>query len=315
MFRFISSKKTVELKKEYLAKYKMKLLQKKLDALMVKYPEIKAVLPADISARKLLVGNFRYLTKVYCAFTSYLNGKPQAEKARILSAFVTNGFNYDSHSSKIAKFLTDASNGFDIHNCVYCDFEDVTTFTKANGQEVRRFETEHVLDKGLCPLVALSLYNFVPSCGTCNGPALKGTKTIGDTEYEISKLSPSAEGYDFDGKVQFEVKVVTPGTTDLKATDHADDYEVDFNVMESIYQKSIDLFELKQRYNSGKNKIELLKWRDKRRCNPDNIIQQFADIKKITFEEAFEEMFELDLRRRQHYTMEKARREVMGFDR
>lgn len=64
MFRFVSSKKSIELKKEYLAKYNVKLLQTKLNALMVKYPDIKAVLPADISARKLLVGNFIYLTKV-----------------------------------------------------------------------------------------------------------------------------------------------------------------------------------------------------------------------------------------------------------
>ena len=84
--------------------------------------------------------------------------------------------------------------------------------------------------------------------------------------------------------------------------------------MDCIYQKSIDLFELKQRYNSGNNKTELLKWMDIRRRNPDNIIQQIADIKKITFEEAFEEMFELELRKRKHYTMEKARREVMGLD-
>lgn len=124
-------------------------------------------------------------------------------------------------------------------------------------------------------------------------------------------MSPSAEGYDFDGKVKFEVKVVTPGATDLNTTTHADDYEIDFNIIENIYQKSIDLFELKQRYNNKREKMELLKWRDKRRSNPNNIVQQFADIKKVTFDEMFEEMFELNLRRREHYPMEKARREVM----
>ena len=46
--------------------------------------------------------------------------------------------------------------------------------------------------------------------------------------------------------------------------------------------------------------MELLKWRDKRRSNPNNIVQQFADIKKVTFDEMFEEMFELNLRRREH---------------
>ena len=54
----------------------------------------------------------------------------------------------------------------------------------------------------------------------------------------------------------------------------ADDYEIDFNIIENIYQKSIDLFELKKRYNNKREKMELLKWRDKRRSNPNNIVQR-----------------------------------------
>ena len=295
-----------------MKEYNIKLLQDKLDKLMKAYPEIKAVLPDKISAKKLLVGNFKYLTRVYCAFTGYLNGKTTAEKDSIKNAFKKGGFNYDSHKSKIANFLTDLANGFEIHNCVYCDLEDVTSFTKANGSLVRKFETEHVLDKGECPLVALSLYNFVPSCGTCNGPAIKGTRTIGDTEAEIAKLSPSAEGYDFENKVRFEVKIVSPDINGLNAINHAGDYEIAFNVREALYQKSIDLFELKQRYNNDKEKEALLTWREKRKKNPDNIVQQFADIRHVTFEEIFEEFFEL--KKRKHYPMEKARRDVMLID-
>ncbi len=289
----------------------MKLLQRKLDGLMDEYPEIKAVLPEDITARKLLIGNFKYLAKVYCVFTGYVNGKPADEKPAIIKAFVDGGFKYDSHKQDIRRFFMDAANKFEIHNCVYCDLEDVTTFTKADGTKVRKFETEHVLDKGECPLVALSLYNFVPSCGTCNGPAIKGTKTIGDTEEEIAKLSPSAEGYDFEGEVRFEVKITNPNAADLKATTHIEDYEVDFDVRESLYQKSIDLFELKGRYNVDKCKAELLKWRELRRNNPDNIVRQFADIKHVAFDVMYEEIFELQLRKRNHFTMEKARRDVM----
>lgn len=311
MYRFVSSVNPVVLKMAYLREYNVNLLQSKLDDLMAAYPEIKAVLPDDMKARKLLVGNFRYLTKVYCAFTGYLNAKMDDEKAVIIKAFVDGGFKYSSHESKIGRFLKNPANGFEIHNCVYCDLEDVTTFTKADGTKVRKFETEHVLDKGICPLVALSLYNFVPSCGICNGPAVKGTKTIGDNENEIARLSPSAEGYDFEGKVRFEVKITNPNASDLKATTHIDDYEVDFDVQEAIYQKSIDLFELKGRYNVDKYKAELLKWMDKRRSNPNNMVQQFADFKKVSFDEMFEEMFELQLRKREHYTMEKARRDVM----
>lgn len=311
MYRFVSSRNTVDLKIAYLGKYDIDQLQRKLDRLMTAYPEIEAVLPDDISAKKLLVGNFKYLTKVYCAFTGYLNGKPTEERASIKAAFVRGGFNYDNHKVKITKFLVDVTNGFEIHNCVYCDIEDVTTFTKANGTKVRKFETEHVLNKGECPLVGMSLYNFVPSCGICNGPAIKGTKTIGDTEAEIARLSPSAEGYNFEGKVAFEIKFKNPNVADLNAVSHPNDYDVDFNVRESIYQKSIDLFELKPRYNHGRVKLELLKWREKRRSNPDNKVQQLADLNMISFDEKFEEMFELELRRREHYPMEKARRDVM----
>ena len=157
MYRFVSSRNPVELKRAYLEKYDIDLLQRKLDRLMNVYPEIDAVLPDDISAKKLLTGNFKYLAKVYCAFTGYLEGKTVAEKRTIVSAFVSGGFNYNSHKGKIAKFLVDPENGFEIHNCVYCDLEDVTTFVRADGSRVRRFETEHVLDKGECPLVALSL--------------------------------------------------------------------------------------------------------------------------------------------------------------
>lgn len=311
MYRFVSSRNPVDQKKAYLEKYDVEQLQRKLDRLMAAYPEIEAVLPADISAKKLLIGNFKYLTKVYCAFVGYLNGKSNDEKVAIISAFVEGGFNYISHRGKIAKFLIDQVNGFEIHNCVYCDLEDVTSFTKADGTKVRKFETEHVLDKGECPLVALSLYNFVPSCGTCNGPAVKGTNTIGDTPAEIVRLSPTAEGYDFENKVRFVVNYLNPALDDLNELTHIDDYEISFDVKDGVYKKSIDLFQLCPRYNKDVKKSELLKWREKRRNNPDNIVKQFAEIRKISFEDMFEEMFELNLRRQKHYPTEKARRDIM----
>ena len=88
-----------------MEKYDIDLLQRKLDRLMNVYPEIDAVLPDDISAKKLLTGNFKYLAKVYCAFTGYLEGKTVAEKRTIVSAFVSGGFNYNSHKGKIGKWV------------------------------------------------------------------------------------------------------------------------------------------------------------------------------------------------------------------
>ena len=78
-----------------------------------------------------------------------------------------------------------------------------------------------------------------------------------------------------------------------------------------MYQKSIDLFELKSRYNHGEVKLKLLKWRETRRNNPNNKIQEYARLRMIPLDKACEELFEFDLRRREHYPMEKARRDVM----
>lgn len=311
MYRFVSSRNPVELKKAYLKEYDVNRLQKKLDRLIKANPEIADVMPDDISARKLLIGNFKYLAKVYCAFTGVVSVKSEDDRKAIVNSFKKGGFNYDSHKSDISRFLMNPANGFEIHNCVYCDSEDVTSFTKADGTKVRKFETEHVLDKGECPLIALSLYNFVPSCGTCNGSAVKGTKTIGDTPAEIVRLSPTVEGYDFENKVRFVVNYFNPALDDLNELTHPDDYEIAFDVKDDVYQKSIDLFQLRPRYNNVIPKSELLKWREKRRNNPDNIVRQFAEIRKTTFEVVFEEMFELDLRRQKHYPMEKARRDIM----
>lgn len=311
MYRFVSTVNPVELKRRYLAKYNHKRLQENLVGLLTAYPEIKDSLPVDITAKKLLIGSFKYLAKVYCAFVDEMDKKSGQDRKVILEKFVEGGFRYDTHTKVIKKFLLDPDNEFKIYNCVYCDLESVREFTKVSGKKVGMFETEHVLDKGECPLVAMSLYNFVPSCGTCNGADLKGTKTIGDTENEIAKLSPTAEGYDFDEKVKFVVNVLNPATPDLKPLNHIDDYGISFDVKNKLYQKSIDLFELKQRYNEKLVKENLLFWREKRKNNPDNIVQQMADIRKIPFNEMFEEFFELKKNKRNHTPMEKARREVM----
>ncbi len=310
MYRFLSSVNAVTLKRSYLGVYNIKLLQKKFETLMENYPNIEEVLPVGCNVKKLLTGNFKYLTKVYCAFTGVLAGMTDVDRAATLNDFEKGGFNYKSHKKGIAKFLMDKANGFEIYNCVYCDLEDIRPFFQ-HGHLVRRFETEHVLDKGNCPLTALSLYNFVPSCGTCNSSSLKGTKTIGNTEDEIARLSPTAEGYDFVEKVKFVVNMVNPNASDLKPLSHLDDYEIAFQLKNQLYQHSISLFGLVSRYNENLILSKLLFWREKRRSNPDNIVQGYAKLKGVTFEEAFEEMFQLKQNRQNHEPMEKARRDVM----
>lgn len=310
MYRFSSSLPIATLKSRYLNKYNLRLLQQKFDRVKNRYPDLFAVLPADISARKLLVGNFDYLAKIYFAYKAYVAAISEAD-ANAISTDLKDVFKYSSHSTKIRNFLIDPNNGFEIFNCVYCDLVSVRVQTMPDGTTKRKFDTEHVLDKGECPLVALSLYNFVPSCKTCNSPDYKGTNPVGSTENEVVKLSPTSFGYDFAEQTKFVVNPRNPSFDDLDSQNHPDDYEIDIVYKDNIYKISSDLFGLIARYNERIVLVDMLKFRDKARSNPLNIVKQFAEIKGCTIEEMYNELFELDLRRREHYPMEKARRDIM----
>lgn len=66
--------------------------------------------------------------------------------------------------------------------------------------------SDHVLDKGRCPILALSLFNLVPSCQVCNGNRIKGRRLLYTDARLRKKLSPTNLNYDFEGKVKIEVR-------------------------------------------------------------------------------------------------------------
>lgn len=118
--------------------------------------------------------------------------------------------------------------------------------------EANHFDLDHVLPKSKCPLVALSLFNFVPSCQVCN-EKLKGAHTLGTTKQEWIKLSPTDVDYSFDRDV--DLKLVTDGscTTFFDTRKAKAAYRIEFDTSrEPIYDKSIDLFRLRDRYNFHK---------------------------------------------------------------
>ena len=119
------------------------------------------------------------------------------------------------------------------------------------------FDIDHVLDKGSCPLVALSLMNFVPSCQICN-QRLKRSYPLGDRRRNapIEHLSPTSPSFDFDEKV--EIRLIPKTRADGTLPDPAfaiyekDYYELDFSVSDSDFNHFISLFHLKERYQFHK---------------------------------------------------------------
>lgn len=110
------------------------------------------------------------------------------------------------------------------------------------------FDLDHVLPKSECPIIGLSLFNFVPSCQVCN-EKLKRRKALGDSESMRLKLSPTNDGYQFDEKVKIVVKRKDGLIPKINSMGHADEYRLEFEYDDKDYAKSVNLFRLSERYN------------------------------------------------------------------
>ncbi len=99
-----------------------------------------------------------------------------------------------SHKKKLKKIFNystfiakkESANGYDgydlagklgVRTCLYCNRMYTLTVKKGNTAEdkITRPQFDHFLDKGENPLLALSIYNLIPSCNICNS-TLKGSK-------------------------------------------------------------------------------------------------------------------------------------------
>ncbi len=119
---------------------------------------------------------------------------------------------------------------------------------RPNYRYKHHFDLDHVLPKSKCMLVALSLYNFVPSCQVCN-QRLKKTKVLGTMGIPKEKLSPTSPAYDFDGQVAFHVvpiKGVKAGS--LRPSTKPQDYDLQLTPKDPDYDALINTFKLQERY-------------------------------------------------------------------
>ena len=203
------------------------------------------------------------------------------------------------------------------------DFDNMScwrTPQKSNSIELlsdNHFDLDHELDKGSCPLLALSLYNFVPSCPVCN-EKLKNSETIGDKtdKNELIKLSPTSDEYDFDGNVTFNVtprRVSTYGfVKNMKK------YSIDITCHDSTFKKSVDLFRLKQRYNYHKIfALRLLDLKERYSVGSismiSNLLRGMADKPdRYTEQQIYEDIFGEEYSRVGHRCFDKLRRDILS---
>lgn len=134
------------------------------------------------------------------------------------------------------------------------------------------FTLDHVIDKATNPIVALSLFNFVPSCYSCNSKFKKSSQFTKNTSEHYK--SPTHSEFYFDEKVKFKL-LFSSGATDLTVKS-IDDIDVLLKEDQSLFEDYIKIFNLNDRYRYHKNVIlELL---NKKQDYSDSRIDEISKI-------------------------------------
>ena len=294
------------LESRYRAIYAHAGIQRKWNKQIASCPELATTLPNGVTPDDLLTMRYEDLVDVYNGYRLVYNGLSVARQTALNKAAAA-VFTYGSYRGKIAGFLTDSQNGFEIYNCVYCDLFDVRPVKKL----ARQFDTEHILDKGKCPLVGLSLYNFCPACDTCN-TRCKDTKPIGSTPVLMKKLSPTAKGYDFENKVRFVLNIISPDAVGRIRPEHPEWYDVDFEYKDTDYNEVVELFNLKPRYNLPQHKQDAIDWRFKANKYKGIALAVSAMFHLNTIEQEREELFRYNAKKRAHSEKLKLLKDMMA---
>jgi len=120
-----------------------------------------------------------------------------------------------------------------IEVCPYCNRNYIR-----NLDDKRTCELDHFYPKEAYPFFAMSFYNLIPSCKTCN-QTMKGSKEISINPYDTDSLEENCN---------FKLKI--------KKTSfyhNAEGFELDFSEIKEMLGKNFKVFEIEKLYNQHKD--------------------------------------------------------------
>ncbi len=206
---------------------------------------------------------------------------------------IKNLFNYsDKYQSKVlTPFFT---KNFNFRTCFYCNKDFITNFDAK--KEVSTFQLDHFFDKGTYPYLALSFYNFIPSCSTCNSSKVKGSKNTFEHDAKVGKfqnetcIAPNDETFDFHEKVKFKL-LLDDSCKNLHVNSKND---IAIPLRENYtnqYDKYKKIFELDTRYKAHKDIVfEMLQ---KAELYPESRLRELQDLTGIPFQQIKKDIFNL----------------------
>lgn len=302
----------IALASEYVSEFK------DLDELEERWRDFKELHPAlsvfTESVKELMSATFCELVDVYERYQNLPSEtQEQKEELATIKSYLPNMvFNYDktgaghqTHQGVISGFFRKKMDDLNIHTCYYCDMAYINPYIVDDDEMKSQFDLDHALAKDDCPLVALSLHNFVPSCPVCN-ERLKRKNPLSDSLDGLKLVAPCSE--DFDANKQIHFKVIQEKVCTSGFMRHKDCYRMKINA-HGVYASYAKLFRLEERYEYHKG--EALRLLDLKRKYPMSNIRQIARLMHKTADEVKEDIFGLHFSKNNHRCFDKMKRDIM----
>jgi hypothetical protein len=168
-------------------------------------------------------------------------------------------FNYDSWVNEAGVFEDynpyHLANTLNINTCPYCNrMYTKTVLNKIiNGgiKKITRPEFDHWFPKAKYPLLALSFYNLIPSCHTCNSSVKGGADFTLETHIHpyVNEKINMQYSYDYDKSLNNHTfKIKFNGDTDNKAKTTAEEFKLK-EIYETHEDEIKDLLRIKNVYS------------------------------------------------------------------
>ncbi len=127
--------------------------------------------------------------------------------------------------------------------CPYCNRQYIDNYTDERGNAKTTADLDHFYPKSKYPYLALSLFNFIPSCQICNSRF-----KLDKNSHQNPHLYPYQEGFNDEAKFTIRIKSVD------QLINGKNELSLDINTKNigehNPIQQSIDVFRLKQIYQT-----------------------------------------------------------------
>lgn len=215
---------------------------KKREKLELVFPEtVEELLTADVDVLADVYKRFKSLRRRFPLKT--INSKGDAVRNPKLVQ-LDKIFKYTKkYDGRIAKFFIDRAAKLRISSCYYCEMAYINVY----HDKKRQFDVDHYLPKDKCPILGLSLFNFVPSCQVCNS-RIKLDREIGRSKADYEGFNPAGRYYAFESNVRIHLRLNKGFACDLN---NPDAYYIYFRCKNG-FRREVRFFHLQERYEFHK---------------------------------------------------------------